>query len=303
MTSARYELSLGTTLGSELPQHAGSDVMLAKAGVRQSRRQRPASASRLQQRLPPVAVGHNQPGSYLLYSLNQVPPETLQYTSQGEMSAVVPTPASRLSAVAGTTVQRFEALGLGQSLGREVSADTLAQDESACPQKKRRPASAGIRRAESRQQSPEGSRYQPLAVLARLFVSRHKQVVPDLLQLSGLSRLNPKPYGGLSELQSLCFCTKRGKFTIEKARIQCIVASLYTLQAFLTESVTEILHASLRIVSVWVFDNGDSVVKDRLFSSTKTGLMEVPLAMFGPFGLASKRASSARLQQVLQQSI
>lgn len=161
VNTALYESGLVISPGSELPQYGSSNVVLAKANVRHSRQQRPASASRLQQRLPPVALGHNQPGSYLLYSLDQLPSDALQYTGQEQMAAAVPTLAPKVIAVAGTT-QHCEALRLGQSFGREAYADVLGGISVGAHSRKVRPASAGIRQAESRLQSPcasESSRY------------------------------------------------------------------------------------------------------------------------------------------------
>lgn len=167
MDTALYEIGLVTAPGSDLSQHESSNDLLAKASMRSSRQQRPASASRLQQRLPPVAVGHNQPGSYLLYSLNQLPTDALQYTAQGEITAAVPT---KCRAVAGTT-QHSEALRLGQSHGRQACADASGASCGA-DSRKVRPASAGIRRAESRLQSPsasESSRYNSCLAQASAF--------------------------------------------------------------------------------------------------------------------------------------
>lgn len=82
-----------------------------------------------------------------------------------------------------------------------------------------------------------------------------------------------------------------------------ILVALHSLQAFLTQSVTEILNLSLRALAVRVSDNGDSVVRDCLLSPAKAALMEMPLTVFGPFSLASKRASFARPLQTLQQLV
>ena len=158
---ALHEFGLITALGSDLSQHESSNVMLAKGSLRRSRQQRPASASRLQQRLPPVAVGHNQPGSYLLYSLSQLPTDALQHTAQSELKATVPALAPKSHAVAGTA-QHAEGLRLGQSFGKEAYADLLGGTSDGANSRKVRPASAGIRRAESRLQSSsisESSRY------------------------------------------------------------------------------------------------------------------------------------------------
>ena len=144
--TALHEFGVVTAPRLDLSQHETSNVVLAQASMRRSRQQRPASASRLQQRLPPVAVGHNQPGSYLLYSLNQLPTD-----------AAVP----KVGAVAGNT-QHSEILRLGQSFGREADADMLGNASGGAASRKVRPASAGIWRAESRLQSPsasESSRY------------------------------------------------------------------------------------------------------------------------------------------------
>lgn len=161
LDTALHESGVVTSSGSELSQHVSSNVVLAKANVRHTRQQRPASASRLQQRLPPVAVGHNQPGSYLLYSLNQLPTDALQYTAQSEMTAAVQTLVPDFSAVAGIT-QHSEALRLGHFSGREAYPDAPGGASVGAHSRKVRPASAGIRRAESRLQSPcasESSRY------------------------------------------------------------------------------------------------------------------------------------------------
>lgn len=161
--TALHDFGLGMMPGSELSQHASSNVLLAKASVRPSRQQRPASASRLQQRLPPVAVGHNQPGSYLLYSLNQLPTKALQSTADDEMTALEHTSsAPNFRAVGGTTLHHSEALRLRKSCDRGAY-DSVPDGFSSCTDvKKVRPASAGIRRADSRLQNPsasESSRY------------------------------------------------------------------------------------------------------------------------------------------------
>lgn len=67
------------------------------------------------------------------------------------------------------------------------------------------------------------------------------------------------------------------------------------MQAFLTQSVTKVLNTSLRSVTVWVPDDGDSVVKNRLLSPAKAWLVEMALAVSDSFSLASKGASSSRL--------
>lgn len=156
---------------SEPPQHASSNMALTRADMSWSRGQRPASASRLQQRLPPVALGHNQPGSYLLYSLTHQPPDAPHYTAPAEIMAG----ARRLGAVAGTA----QCLG-GQSLCTEAHAvpDISGGSVSAGESRQRRPVSAGIRRAESRLQSPDLSESSSrcsaaLALLARLLTVCH----------------------------------------------------------------------------------------------------------------------------------
>jgi len=70
-------LSPATALSSPWQDLSSDAAGLSRAHVRQNRLQRPASAGRLPQRLPPVAAGHNQPGSYLLYSLSQQPSDLL----------------------------------------------------------------------------------------------------------------------------------------------------------------------------------------------------------------------------------
>ena len=167
---ALHEFGLVTRLGSGPSQQESSNVVRPRASVRRSSQQRPASASRLQQRLPPVAVGHNQPGSYLLYNLSQLPADTLQYTAHREVTAAAPPLAPKLGAVAATT-QHSAALRLGQSFGREAYADLSEGTSGTADSRKVRPASAGIWRAESRLQSPtasESSRYHPRASEQRL---------------------------------------------------------------------------------------------------------------------------------------
>lgn len=133
------------------PQHVRRDAASSRAARGHNRRQRPASASRLQQRLPPVAVGHNQPGSFLLYSLNQMPVDAL-LTAQPGVPSMLHLVAPRSDAISTWS----EAVGHGQACSRDevplfVSLDGAESRRAA------RPTSAGIRRAESRTQSPSPS--------------------------------------------------------------------------------------------------------------------------------------------------
>lgn len=163
---ALRDFGLGMMPGSELSQNASNSVLLAKASVRPWRQQRPASASRLQQRLPPVAVGHNQPGSYLLYSLNQLPIKALQSTAEDEMTALEHTSAPIFRAVAGITQHHSEALRLDKSCDGALLGSVSGGFSSCADSKKVRPASAGIRRADSRLQTSstsESSRYSSCA--------------------------------------------------------------------------------------------------------------------------------------------
>ena len=123
------------------PQHAGMSAIWSGPGRRKSRQQRPASASSLHQRLPPVAMGHNQPGSYLLYSLNQLPADSLVTAQTGA------TPAT--PAIPRAAVTKLHPEGTDAPLDVLVSAFSGTE-----PGRLARPASAGVRRAESRLQSP-----------------------------------------------------------------------------------------------------------------------------------------------------
>ena len=164
--TALRDFGLGKKPGLELCQRTSRDVLSAKASVGPLRQQRPASAGRLQQRLPPVAAGHNQPGSYLLYSLNQLPTEAPHFTAEHAMTAVEHAAVPNFRAVGGTTQHHSEAFRLGKSCDREADRDVSDVFASCTDLKKVRPASAGIRRADSRLQNPrasESSRYSSCA--------------------------------------------------------------------------------------------------------------------------------------------
>lgn len=139
------------------PQHARSDAMFLKPNRRPGRQRRPASAGGLQQqRLPPVALGHNQPGSYLLYSLDQLPPDVM-ITAQTDLTAAVPRSVFRPPGLADNE-EDLQTAGCAQSLGTDATEDTLSISSGRVESRKlTRPASAGIRRAESRLQSPSPS--------------------------------------------------------------------------------------------------------------------------------------------------
>lgn len=150
---------------------------LGRPHVRQNKSQRPASAGRLHQRLPPVAAGHNQPGSYLLYSLNQQPsgplstalaqphqvqiPSTLSGQAANRSSCATSQDCSRRGPISHKTAGLIDEdegdddVDDGELYNRSGAASGSAVLA--------RPASAGIRRAESRlgmPMPPEGtSRY------------------------------------------------------------------------------------------------------------------------------------------------
>ena len=157
----------GTVPTPAPPQHARSDAAFSRVARGPTKQHRPASASRLQQRLPPVAAGHNQPGRFLLYSLNQMPTDALLKAQHGGQTALQCT-ASRTTA-ANNCTEHPSALGSSQACSQhtdEVSSNGgLYGAESKKPV---RPASAGIRPAENRLHSPspsETSRCSPCPAL------------------------------------------------------------------------------------------------------------------------------------------
>ena len=156
---------------------------LGRPHVRQNKLQRPASAGRLHQRLPPVAAGHNQPGSYLLYSLSQQPfgPLTTALAQPHQVHSP--------STVSGQTATLRTSCAVAQDRSRrDCSSHRMAgvvdEDEDddgfdgklydrsgAASAVLARPASAGIKRAESRlgmPMSPEGTSRYASAYLTKL---------------------------------------------------------------------------------------------------------------------------------------
>ena len=107
--------------------------------------QRPASAGAIPPRLPPVASGRNQPGSYLLHSLAQLPPPDPLLIALGEASATlmdVQTSPSMLqnreellAQLCSSEIEQEDALG-----------DVSMHNSSKAKQRSVRPASAGFRR-------------------------------------------------------------------------------------------------------------------------------------------------------------
>ncbi len=155
---------------SDLLSLDSAGMLLGRPHVRQGKMQRPASASRLPQRLPPVAAGHNQPGSFLLYSLSHLPSDALA-TALAQQGPHSPGPtsgqASRSSTNSPCVQSHSRAASLVQDWASDnacsmVDADDEEDDEQHCggsrsaanPTRRVRPQSAGIRRAESRLDNP-----------------------------------------------------------------------------------------------------------------------------------------------------
>ncbi len=153
-------LSPATALSSPRQDLSSDAADLNRAHIRQNRLQRPASAGRLPQRLPPVAAGHNQPGSYLLYSLSQQPSDPLfsrvsesQHIHQPRQasepvvsSAEIPLHSRRV--YDGHTAVCFDSNADDGELLSNAKAAAAGSVKVA------RPFSAGIKRAESRLGSP-----------------------------------------------------------------------------------------------------------------------------------------------------
>lgn len=194
----------GTLSGANPPEHADRQVFLGRPHVRHSM-QRPASAGRLHHRLPPVAVGHNQPGSYLLYSMSQLPCDPL-VTASAEPYSPVSRPGCQ-QALRCDTIPHVLAHGAVQDW-RFAEVEALSDDADMeyvggsstgghGSTKRVRPASAGIRRAESRLESPlpsEASRFEslaytvgppPMAKLNQFQCHSRKQVSGRIIVLHG----------------------------------------------------------------------------------------------------------------------
>ncbi len=146
-------------------QDLSSDVIgLSRAHVRQNRLQRPASAGRLPQRLPPVAAGHNQPGSYLLYSLSQQPSDVLISPVTESPHIHRPKPVSRQASepvVSSAEIplhsRRVYDGHMALCFDSDADDGELLDDAKAAAVgsvKVARPFSAGIKRAKSRPGSP-----------------------------------------------------------------------------------------------------------------------------------------------------
>jgi len=159
-------LSAATALSSprrDLSSDAAG-LRASRAQVRQNRVQRPASAGRLPQRLPPVAAGHNQPGSYLLYSLSQQPsdlslspvsdsqhihrPKTVSSQASEPVVSSAEMPCHSRREYVGHTAACFDSNADDDELVSGVKAAAVGSVKVA------RPFSAGIKRAESRLGSP-----------------------------------------------------------------------------------------------------------------------------------------------------
>ena len=165
-SSADSDGNLSAATALSLPwQGLSSDAGgLSRAHVRQNRLQRPASAGRLPQRLPPVAAGHNQPGSYLLYSLSQQPSDPLLSPVSESQHIHRPKPVSRQASepvVSSAEIplhsprvyDAHTALCLDSNAGDGELVSGVRAAAASCV-KVARPFSAGIKRAESRLGSP-----------------------------------------------------------------------------------------------------------------------------------------------------
>ena len=179
-----------------------TSASLGRPHVRQNKLQRPASAGRLHQRLPPVAAGHNQPGSYLLYSLNQQPSGPLSTalaqphqvhspsTVFGQAatlrtSCAVSQDCSRRGCSSQRTPGLVEEVDDDDDVDGELCHRTGAASGSAVLA---RPASAGIRRAESRlgmPMSPEGTSRYASTYLTQLIFAMPSAGKPLLLRCIG----------------------------------------------------------------------------------------------------------------------
>ncbi len=157
-------LSPATALSSSWQNLSSDAAGLSRVHVRQSRLQRPASAGRLPQRLPPVAAGQNQPGSYLLYSLSQQPSDLLLSPVSDIQHTHRPKPVSRQASEpvvssAEMPLHSRRVYDGHMAVCSESNADDgeLVSDGKAAAAgyvKVARPFSAGIKRAESRLGSP-----------------------------------------------------------------------------------------------------------------------------------------------------
>ncbi len=157
-------LSPATALSSPRQDPSSDAAGLSRAHVRHNRLQRPASAGRLLQRLPPVAAGHNQPGSYLLYSLSQQPsdlslspvsdsqhihrPKTVSSQASEPVVSSAEMPCHSRREYVGHTAACFDSNADDDELVSGVKAAAVGSVKVA------RPFSAGIKRAESRLGSP-----------------------------------------------------------------------------------------------------------------------------------------------------
>ena len=159
-------LSAATALSShrrDLSSDAAG-LRASRAQIRQNRVQRPASAGRLPQRLPPVAAGHNQPGSYLLYSLSQQTSEVLISPVSDSQHTHRPKPVSRQASEPVVTSAEIPLHSPRVYDGHmPVCCDSNDDDgelvsgvkaAAASCLRAARPVSAGIKRAESRLGSP-----------------------------------------------------------------------------------------------------------------------------------------------------
>lgn len=153
-----------TALSSPRQDPSSDAAGLSRAQIRQNRLQRPAPAGRLPQRLPPVAAGHNQPGSYLLYSLSQQPsdlllspvsesqhirrPKTVSRQASEPVVSSAEVPCHSRREYVGHTAACFDSNADDDELVSGVKAAAVGSVKVA------RPFSAGIKRAESRLGSP-----------------------------------------------------------------------------------------------------------------------------------------------------
>ena len=157
-------LSGATALSSPRQDLSSDAVGLCRTHTSQIRLQRPASASRLPQRLPPVAAGHNQPGSYLLYSLSQQTSEVLISPVSDSRHTHRPKPVSRHASEPVVSCAWIPLHSPRVYDGHmPVCCESNADDgelvsgfkaAAASCLKVARPVSAGIKRAESRLGSP-----------------------------------------------------------------------------------------------------------------------------------------------------
>ncbi|DBB04134.1 TPA: Leucine-rich repeat-containing protein 56 [Trebouxia sp. C0004] len=195
------KLNPATALSSPGQNLSSDAVGLSRVQIRQNRLLRPASAGRLPQRLPPVAAGHNQPGTYLLYSLSQQPSDVVLSPVSERQHFDWPKPLFKQASEpvvssADILLHSSRVYDGHMALCSDSNADDgeLVSDVKAATAgsvKVARPFSAGIKRAESRLGSPipvettsrpssagAGAARSGSAEAAGLYWRKHRLMVP-----------------------------------------------------------------------------------------------------------------------------